>query len=620
MTEYRNAHRTTWAIIAGGFVLVAVGVITIRNLGGENDALAQQPQVAAKGVAPQGNSAPQIKTVAVVNREPITRDELGREAARRFGEEVLESVINKHLIAEECRKRGIQITQTEIDAEIEASAKKFGLSVDRWLGLLKDERNVSPAQYRSDIVWPTMALRRLAADRLEVTQEEFSKAWQTEFGPKVKCRMISVSDRALAEELRAKAAADPDIFADMAKDFSEDPNSAAARGLIPPIRMNMGTPEVESLVFALKDGEVSQVLFIAGQYLIFKCESHLPPTEVDPVKQPEIQNRMVEAIREQKLRSSAGDVYEELQEKAQVEKIWSDPAKRQQNPNIVATLNGQQIMLDELQEECITRHGIDVLEGEINRRLLQQALKSQNLDVTEQDLNDEISRAADSYGFLKEDGSPDYEAWLEEVTKEQSVTVEVYVRDAVWPTVALKKLVSDKVKVTEEDVQKGFEANYGERVQVLAIVLDNQRRAQEVWDMARKNPSEQFFGELARQYSIEPVSKNNDGQVPPIRRNGGQPKLEEEAFRLQPGELSSIVNIGRQSLILKAMGRTKPTITDVNDVRDELVKDIHEKKIRLEMAKQFDTLKEEAQIDNFLANTTQMGKKLEAAARQQPTR
>ena len=44
-----------------------------------------------------------------------------------------------------------EITETEIDAEIENTAKKFSLSVDRWLGLLKDERNVTPAQYRTGL-------------------------------------------------------------------------------------------------------------------------------------------------------------------------------------------------------------------------------------------------------------------------------------------------------------------------------------------------------------------------------------------------------------------------------------------------------------------------------------
>ena len=110
--------------------------------------------------------------------------------------------------------------------------------------------------------------------------------------------------------------------------------------------------------------------------------------------------------------------------------------------------------------------------------------------------------------------------------------------------------------------------------------------------MARRNPTEQFFGELARQYSIEPVSKNNDGQVPPIRQHGGQPTIENEAFRLQPGEISGIVATGNQYIILYSLGRTKPLINNVEDVRDELVKELHEKKLRLAMAEEFDRLRE----------------------------
>ena len=77
----------------------------------------------------------------------------------------------------------------------------------------------------------------------------------------------------------------------------------------------------------------------------------------------------------------------------------------------------------------------------------------------------------------------------------------MYRNDVVWPSVALKKLVGDKVEVTEEDLRKGYEANYGPRVRCLAIVLDNQRRAQQVFEMARKNNTAEYFGELAAQYS-----------------------------------------------------------------------------------------------------------------------
>ena len=46
-----------------------------------------------------------------------------------------------------------------------------------------------------------------------------------------------------------------------------------------------------------------------------------------------------------------------------------------------------------LAEECIERHGVEVLEGTINRRLLEQAIRGKNLTVTEQDVEHEIARA-----------------------------------------------------------------------------------------------------------------------------------------------------------------------------------------------------------------------------------
>ena len=97
--------------------------------------------------------------------------------------------------------------------------------------------------------------------------------------------------------------------------------------------------------------------------------------------------------------------------------------------------------------------------------------------------------------------------WLELVTKKQGVSVDVYRRDAVWPSVALQKLVGDKIEVTEEDMRKGFEANYGPRVRCRAIVMDQLRRAQQVWEMARKQPTVENFGELAAKYSIEGSSR-----------------------------------------------------------------------------------------------------------------
>ncbi len=100
------------------------------------------------------------------------------------------------------------------------------------------------------------------------------------------------------------------------------------------------------------------------------------------------------------------------------------------------------------------------------------------------------------------------------------------------------------------DLQKGFDSNFGPRAEVLAIVLSNQRIAEQVWSEARANLTEAAFGDLAAKYSVEPVSRANFGKVPPIRQHSGQPTLEKAAFGIQPGELSSVIAVGEQFVIM----------------------------------------------------------------------
>jgi hypothetical protein len=123
---------------------------------------------------------------------------------------------------------------------------------------------------------------------------------------------------------------------------------------------------------------------------------------------------------------------------------------------------------------------------------------------------------------------------------------------------------------------------------------------------------------LAQQYSVEPASRSGGGKVPPIRRHGGSKIIEDAAFSLKVGELSGLVAVDGQFIILRCLGRTKPEQIAFADVKELLIRDIQEKKLRVEMTKEFDRLKSTAQIDNFLAGSTQSGKMLRPAGRLEP--
>ena len=277
-------------------------------------------------------------------------------------------------------------------------------------------------------------------------------------------------------------------------------------------------------------------------------------------------------------------------------------------PGVAAIVNGEKILINRVAEQCITRFGVGMLTTQINRTILLQALNKAGREVSEADLNAEIGRAAKSNGFLKKDQSIDSASWLKYITDSKPEREVFYIEDEVWPTCALKNLVSGAVEVTPEDLQKSFEANFGPRVEVLWIESNDHRKALKIWNMASANATREYFGELAHQYSIDPASMSNYGVVPPIQRHGGRLELEKEAFNLKPGEISKVVQQGDSWITMFCLGRTEPVVTDLDAVRQDLSDDILEKKMRISMAQAFRRLRDDAQIDNFLKGTSQPGR------------
>ena len=617
-TPSKTARQSSRRGLPAGALLVGVllvgGCMAIRYFWPSETASADSarssktPAVAAPsnpGARQPSAGVPEI--VAKVNGEPITKNDLGGECLRHYGQEVLERVVNKFLIMQECKARGIAVSKAEVDAEIKRMATRFSLPVDRWLEMLKEERGVNLSQYSGDIIWPALALRKLAGDRLVVSEEELRKEHERQFGPAVRARMIVCDSLQKAEAVHGRAVADADDFGNLAKNESVDTTSASVKGLINPIRRHMGYREIEDAAFAMQEGQISPIIRVADQYVILKCEGRIPAREVTLERSKPM---LEETIRDQKLEQVANEVFVELQQRSKVLNVLNDPAESAKRPGVAAVINGHEITLGELAQVCIERHGEEALEGMINRRLLEQACRQAKISVTEADVDLEIARVAAEQLPLAANGKPDVGKWVKLVTEEQGVSEEIYRLDSVWPSVALRKLVGDNVQVTDEDLKRGFEANYGPRVTCLAIVLGDMRRAQEVWQKAKDNPSREYFGELAEQYSVEPGSRALRGEVPPIQKHGGQPNLEKEAFLLAEGELSGIVMVGPSKfVILRCEGLTKPVDVNFEQVREQIHAEIYQKKLWLAMGDHFENLQREAAVDNILAGTTRSPKR-----------
>ena len=576
--------------------LVVAFALVWRTWSGGPAADATPPEPAPPATTPAGP-----KPLALVNGAEITADQLAAECLARHGATVLETLVNRTLIEQACRKVGITIEAADVTAEIEAMAKRFSVPTDKWLELIEKERGIKPGQYADDIVWPMLALRLLAREAGEPTADEIRSAYETRFGPAVKARIIASRTREQAENLRAKAVATPDDFGALARQHSIDVGSASANGWVQPIRLHSGDPAFDRAAFALEPGDISPVVQVADQFIVIKCEDRLPAAEVTLA---DATPGLAADLRERKSRQASTEVFRGIQDASRIENVLNDPARSQATPGVAALVNGEPISIEKVRGVAVERHGQDVLEILITRTLIGQALARERQAVVQADLDAEVARAATSMGFKRKDGSPDVEAWLERVTREEKIPLRHYMEDVVWPSVALKKLVGG-VPVLKEDLDKAFAATFGPRAKCRIIVLDSQRRAQEVWQLARKNPTAEAIGALAETYSVDPTTRALRGEVPPIQRFGGQPTLEREVFALAPGELSGVVQIADRFMVIFCEGFTEPAQVSFDEVRDELYDDIFEKKQRIEMARHFSHLRESAAIDNFVAGTSQ---------------
>lgn len=287
--------------------------------------------------------------IALVNGEPITRDQLATECVARKGEEILETLIARKLIDQAIRKAKIEVSAAEVDAEIERVAQSLaGVSREKWLATLAKERKISPAQYARDIIYPALALRKLAGPQVQVTEGDIKEAFEAQFGARLRCRMILLNSLAKAKEVWEQLKKNPSMFEKLAQDWSIDPASRSLGGMLPdPIARHAYPRTVSDAAFAQlvdvdphidpkspdyakyapKDGDVSGIIQVTeSTWVILRREGVLPARPYD-AKDPGLRQRMQDAVFEAKVQEKIGDLYAEMLRQAAIENLLTGQIK-----------------------------------------------------------------------------------------------------------------------------------------------------------------------------------------------------------------------------------------------------------------------------------------------------
>jgi len=278
-----------------------------------------------------GDGGKQNYPLARVNGEIIGQDEVAAECLARYGKEVLDGLVNRKIVEQACRQRGLEVAAAEVDAEIERIAQKFELPVESWYQMLQAERDISPMQYRGDVIWPMLALRKLAGQKVELTEKDIQQAFIREYGPRVKAKMIMFNKQRHAQKVWETVRREPENFGRLAREHSIEPTSRALDGDIPPIRRYSG-PDTETLVeaaFKLKPGEISGIIQ-AGQpgqnrFVILKCVGHTEPVVTDI---NEVRDQLYAQLQEQKVQESVARIFTHLKKQSNIDNYLTNTSKR----------------------------------------------------------------------------------------------------------------------------------------------------------------------------------------------------------------------------------------------------------------------------------------------------
>jgi peptidyl-prolyl cis-trans isomerase SurA len=255
---------------------------------------AVQPPRGAPGQAPAG--PPEMHIAAVVNDEVISMFDLVSrmrmvmvssniadtpEMRQRIGAQVLHSLIDEKLELQEAKRQNVTATDSEINNGLQEIEKQNNMKSGQLNDLLKArgiDRGALVDQLTAGIVWAKL-VKRQAAQTTEISDEEIDEALKRakEHANEPQSRVAEIflavdnpaqdgEVRALAERLTQQMRQGA-RFSAIAQQFSQSA-TAAVGGDIGWLRPDQLPPELGKAVTALRPGELSAPVRVAGGYYL----------------------------------------------------------------------------------------------------------------------------------------------------------------------------------------------------------------------------------------------------------------------------------------------------------------------------------------------------------------
>ena len=592
----------------------------MRN-GGLTRAHAQHNSAAPAAAAPVADYDHRV--VAYYNEsEAITREELGDYLVARRGPDKLDALINRHIIDTACKAKNIEVSAAEVETALGESIKGLNIGRERFVKEYLKGIQKSMFEWKEDVLKPRLLLTKLCRDRVQVSEEEIRQAFEATFGEKVECRII-IWPKSGARDEKARMQADletqaraqanysqlrdsEEVFAKAAKDQLASALASTGGKVRPVGRNTLSDRVVEDALFKLQPGELTPLLGGKDGITLVKCDHRIPADTTASLEREH--GKLLEAVFERKLQVEIGKFIKETREQSAVKPACDtliEMGMLLRSPGapgqVLATIQGNvAITRQELAEYLITRYGGESVELLINRKIIEQACKAKGIAISDAEVEtaylDELKRInVDEKKFVEEFLYPNGKSLFE------------WKEDMLRPKLMMTKLASQETKVTEEDLHLAFEAVHGEKVQGRLILWKPEEKRSILAQYSQLRDSDEAFKAAAHR-QFNPALAAKGGEVPAFARHTtGLDKLEDEAFKLQEGEVSSLVDLPEGCAIFKLDHRLAPqSLATFEEKRAELTPMVLERKIQASIPVVFNELRKQASPKSLLKDPNQL--------------
>ncbi|MCB5238213.1 peptidylprolyl isomerase [Niallia circulans] len=211
------------------------------------------------------------ETVATVDKEKITQEQLNEELNKQYGASVLNMMISNKVVDLEADKAKVKVTDKEIQAELDKMVEQYG--GQETFNMLLAQNGVTEDLFKEQIE-QNLKVTKILEPSIEITDDEIKTYFEDnkasfDTPEQVEASHILVEDEDTAKEVKKKLDEGGD-FAELAKEYSTDTQTAENGGELGYFSTGQMVEAFDKAAFAMKVDEISDPVKTDYGYHIIK--------------------------------------------------------------------------------------------------------------------------------------------------------------------------------------------------------------------------------------------------------------------------------------------------------------------------------------------------------------